>query len=1202
MVAGLGLASDSFSQTPLDNLVISVGTTIQDSSANNWSYVLLGGPQPTILAGKKFAVYGKAGYPTNAAVFSLRGTIFQQSDPGAITALLNESVSLGENLSALDSSLDIVLHSLPGLTNLTLGQKVAAAFQAANSDAGTAQTVALLAKVHPGLTLCLGQAFAEQISTTTTYELREVNPGTSVAGDVVGRVTVVPGSPVILPAPGAPFQLVTNNPIDHLRIRLRWGTPDDLRRLSLLSFGFNVWRIPRAAAEAAGYNITPPTLFQLTNDLNFVRANNAPVTATKDYSAGTGAGAADDPADPTTSFFSDANGRALGNPHFPRNSPPHAGYQVPAFNDGDYFYYFITARDVLERDGLASPGTLARACRRLPPQAPTGLKVLNNFTIANGQRLLLTWQQNTNADDAVGEYWVYRWPNPAMALTNDAVPLSNRVGVVTQLAGTNLNTFLDNGADAPTTPGLSNFWYTVRAVSTAACDPLLSSHSSPAWGVLRPRVGPDAATGDVQGSCGTPVVMFQTISVQTNDNGPDTLNWNYRFTCTRRDRSIAWVQFTFIDNYDGISNVLAQIYFPPNGDTLQFDYPLTITGSNYTNDVTCMVGTFYGQVSAPAVAHFTAQVSSNQFQEADFQAGALLETALSSTDPLLTTLNGGAAFCYAPTTASAGAGGTVGLTFPTPTGTPLFLQVLQSNAWVDLGVFVSDSNNVYWVSYPACLVGPLPAFQGCLINLPAGNGDCAQHVARASDSGPVAPIRIRFRLTKGTTEYRLYRSVDGGPLTLLSQGFTPYDPANPEGQVVHNDDAMPPGGAQLCYFVQVLDNQGNGSPMSFLGCKQLPAQLPPQPVLAEPQAAGSITNPQVALNWFCPTTGVARFELMIQRADGGGQPSGVASSKLTRLATFNASARFAGLTSPFHRVANFRRLFPLSQFDEGQLTPPIGANFGPGPQFSITASVLPNVPYNLSVVALNAQGGPGPASLVWKFTWKPPTVQSMVPWPARPLPPVTNFDEDVDPNHTTPRNIPPVFWPRVQATLMHGYYSPFDKRYPVGICIGYLDSISGQYIYSSNVGLTNDAYASYIVPPSGLGADPHDLIFRRLSGDPTRRGDLLLPIVVYRQQVTNANFPRVSGNLVQVTPLIERLPWSATFTGQTETIYLDDLLLALMGVFDQESYVTHVMLCVRDQQPVMVGASYRYLVVRFNDQHEIDEVIPAGVVTIPANP
>jgi len=24
--------------------------------------------------------------------------------------------------------------------------------------------------------------------------------------------------------------------------------------------------------------------------------------------------------------------------------------------------------------------------------------------------------------------------------------------------------------------------------------------------------------------------------------------------------------------------------------------------------------------------------------------------------------------------------------------------------------------------------------------------------------------------------------------------------------------------------------------------------------------------------------------------------------------------------------------------------------------------------------------------------------------------------------------------------------------------------------------------------------------------------------------------------------------------------------------------------------------------VRFNDQHEIDEVIPAGVVTIPANP
>jgi hypothetical protein len=41
---------------------------------------------------------------------------------------------------------------------------------------------------------------------------------------------------------------------------------------------------------------------------------------------------------------------------------------------------------------------------------------------------------------------------------------------------------------------------------------------------------------------------------------------------------------------------------------------------------------------------------------------------------------------------------------------------------------------------------------------------------------------------------------------------------------------------------------------------------------------------------------------------------------------------------------------------------------------------------------------------------------------------------------------------------------------------------------------------------------------------------------------------------------------------------------------------------VRDQQPVLLGASYRYFVARFNDQREISEIIPAGTVTLPTSP
>ena len=116
-------------QTPVSNLVFTVGTTIQDSGGHNWSYVLIGTPQPQLLAGKHFAIFSKPGFPTNAGTFTLRGTIFQQSDPTAINTLLNQSIALGENLTSLSNSLNTLLHKVPGITSLPLPQKVAAGRQ-----------------------------------------------------------------------------------------------------------------------------------------------------------------------------------------------------------------------------------------------------------------------------------------------------------------------------------------------------------------------------------------------------------------------------------------------------------------------------------------------------------------------------------------------------------------------------------------------------------------------------------------------------------------------------------------------------------------------------------------------------------------------------------------------------------------------------------------------------------------------------------------------------------------------------------------------------------------------------------------------------------------------------------------------------------------------------------------------------------------
>ena len=1178
----LELGTWNFSATaqPLNDLIFTVGTTISAPPSQNWSYVLIGAPQPQLLAGKHFAIFSKPGFPTNAASFTLRGTIFQQTDATAINNLLNQSVVLNEDLSKLSETLDTLLHKVPGESSLTLAQKVLTAFSLADSDPAMAQSVLLLAQLHPGLKLCAGQAFTEQITVTTTYEVRDVNLATGVAGDVLGRVTITPGAPVVLPAPGFPFQVVTNAPSDDRRIRLRWGTPDALRRLGLLQYGFNVWRIPTSAAIAGGFDVTPPTLAQLLSNPNFFRVNAAPVMTSKDYAPLAGPSGPDDPTDRTTYFFVDDNGR------FHLNGQP--------FIDGTNFYYFVTARDLLSRDGLASPGGLATACRRLPPLAPTNPKVQNTIApgTTNQQRLLVTWAQNNRTNDLIGEYWVYRWPDATMAMTNDATPLNNRIAVVPQNPGASNNAYLDNGPGAPGVAAASNYWYSVRAVSHAACVDLVSPNSPPAWGVLRIRDAPPATTGELEGSCGTPVVAWQNFNPLFNAGGADSNHWNYRFTCQRRDRGIAWVQFIVTNSFSSQPDILGPVYFPPDGDTVSMDYATPVASFFPTVDAACIVGTYYGLVSQSVYSDYTNSVPPGQRIESVFLAGEMLLTALSSSDPLLNTLNNGQHYCVPGFSVTPHADGTVSMRFDVGNGTPMMIQYLDSSSpaagpmWRDIAVATPDTNQVYSVYWEKCLIGPLPPFQGCRVNLP-GDANCDQHIT-STGGGSVAPIRIRFRLTPRTHEFRLYRRVDDGPLTLVAQGAALFDPLNPGRELVRTDDAMPPSRARICYFVQLLDENGNGSPMAWIGCKDVKPPKPPRPVLGQPVAIGDTNNPQVALNWFCPTSGVYRFEVKIERADqpGSGKPTGFNSLKLIKLVSFNPLPRYAGLFA--------ENSFVLAHFDESQLTPPVGVNFGPGPQFTLNASVVPNVPYHITVAAQDDQGNSGDPSQVWTFIWKPPVPLITVPWPARPLPPAAPFDD-------APADAALDLAPRVSAVLFTDFNGHIaDSRYPVGIRFAQL----GTPYFNGNVGNTN--LAVYNVYPGFAGApsliDPNGLVFQRLSNDPTRRGERLLPIVVYRQQVANTNYPKVSGNLTQVTPLLERVPWSSqgslAANGVTVTI-ADRLIAANYETINDHSYY---LLYLRDQQPVILGASYQYFVVRLNDKREVAEIIPAGTVTIPSTP
>jgi hypothetical protein len=219
-----------------------------------------------------------------------------------------------------------------------------------------------------------------------------------------------------------------------------------------------------------------------------------------------------------------------------------------------------------------------------------------------------------------------------------------------------------------------------------------------------------------------------------------------------------------------------------------------------------------------------------------------------------------------------------------------------------------------------------------------------------------------------------------------------------------------------------------------------------------------------------------------------------------------------------------------------------------------------------------------------------------VPWPARPLPPVTHFDDNNDSTNY-----------RVAAVILRDPDFGIDPRYPVGIRIGDLTNYSLLNISFPGFNVYTTNFFNY-QPGNVNEIDPTHFLFTRTSHNPEQNGQPLLPIVVYRQQVTNSVFPKVSGSLIQVTPLMERLPWKyfPPFNGiasaGNRTVIFDLLIAATSESVGQGNSISvGYFMYLRDQQPVMVGACYHYFVMRMNEKHEIAEIIDAGTVTIPPN-
>jgi hypothetical protein len=285
----------------------------------------------------------------------------------------------------------------------------------------------------------------------------------------------------------------------------------------------------------------------------------------------------------------------------------------------------------------------------------------------------------------------------------------------------------------------------------------------------------------------------------------------------------------------------------------------------------------------------------------------------------------------------------------------------------------------------------------------------------------------------------------------------------------------------------------------------------------------------------------------------------------------------------------YARLEPV-RFSELRTTVPIGPNFGPGPRFSMNANVSPNVPYQISVRAVDAQGSNGPISAVWEFTWHVPVPPDVVQWPFRSLPAAGAFH------------------PAIQARLLSNYVNQvrfLNQDYPVGVRIG--------AVPDGSIGFNSDMREVAIEGSQNQEKllDPHRYLFRRnpSATTPPPGAESLLPVALYRHQVTNVNFPKVSGDVTQVSPLIEKFPVLRELFFQDATYvryrivdrligHSSDLEFEMPGELDNAHDGYHGIY-LHDTQPVIGGATYRYYLVRFKANHEVDQIIPAGDVTLP---
>jgi hypothetical protein len=267
--------------------------------------------------------------------------------------------------------------------------------------------------------------------------------------------------------------------------------------------------------------------------------------------------------------------------------------------------------------------------------------------------------------------------------------------------------------------------------------------------------------------------------------------------------------------------------------------------------------------------------------------------------------------------------------------------------------------------------------------------------------------------------------------------------------------------------------------------------------------------------------------------------------------------------------SNFGTNLTLSFY--GAITPKAGPGFGNnGAEFVVPCSLEIGKTYVVTVRALGKNGNKSDYSNFETFLWAPTNAPSpQVPWPARGLP---------SPN----ANFPGLAF----------FLSPTNANGALRT-----GNFTGNGVL---VGLGQFGDVQYDL----RGEAPR--IFTQLNPNATvvtnQFGETILPCALYRFQVPNTNFPSTSGDIIQVSPLMEVIAYQVTGTpGTPVSTVIHDPFVAVSVVSTPSTVAlpSTLVLWLKDTQPQISGARYKYVLARFKANHEIDQLIPTNEVEVP---